>query len=124
MLWWPTSSKTEMALGAPRVSPRTLRWALDQYFISRPLQDLTNPEQLVTSLESYLKRTVYEELFRQSDDKFLLRRQVKQLRFGRLTPLLQKLAKKEDGLSDLMRVWKNIIGWLVGILTLRWEQRF
>lgn len=35
---------TGIALGTPRASPRTLRWAFDQYFISWPLQDLTNPE--------------------------------------------------------------------------------
>ena len=37
--------------------------------------------------------------------------------------MMTVLTKSEKGLEHVMRSWTKMIGWIVWVLTLKWEQR-
>ncbi|KAF2623131.1 hypothetical protein BU25DRAFT_425142 [Macroventuria anomochaeta] len=110
-------------LGTAHMSPRKLLRQLEEYFNARRYQDLTTPEQLKMSMEGCIEDAVFDELLRRSENKWL-KKQATRLRHKRLTKLVPELARNERGLEYILPTWRVIIGWVVGIMTLRWEQRF
>lgn len=114
---------SEEALGTSNLSSRALFWALEKHLTTQQLNSMTSPQQMRIALENCLEKTAFKELLPRLENK-RLRRAAAKLRHSRLTQLIPDLARNEEKLMFVMGAWREMIGCVVGVLTLRWEQRF
>ncbi|KAJ8113068.1 hypothetical protein OPT61_g4722 [Boeremia exigua] len=111
-------------MGTAHVSPHTLYRQLEAYNASRPHQQLTTPGSLKSALESCIRNAFFTELRRRPENRCFKRQAARQRYTQELAQLLPQLARNEPGLERSLANWRVVVGWVVDILTVSWEQRF
>ena len=114
---------SEEALGTAHMSAHSLLRGLERYFEARQLNDAITTEQLRTALECCIESVMFDKLLLRPENRHL-KRSATLLRYKRLVSLIPEVARNEPGLQFVMQLWRHIIGWVVEIMRLRWEQRF